>query len=84
MRHWRGSHAMSGAEKFKNSRFVIKKNKENPSHQLDDIRLHCIVVKLLLRNLLSLSLTFNIAHISLCQYNFRYKISKNSLVSEVS
>ena len=51
---------------FKNSRFVIKKNKENPSHQHGDIRLHFIVVKLMLRNLLSLKLTLHIAHILLC------------------
>ena len=77
---------MSGAEKkiFKKSRLVIKKNKENLKHQLDDIRSHSSVVKLLLRNLLSLKFTLNITHTSLCWYNFKYKIFKNSLVSEVS
>ena len=53
---------MSGAGKklFKNSRFVIKKNKENLKVQLDGIRPHCSDVQLLLRNLLFLNFTFNI------------------------
>jgi hypothetical protein len=59
---------MSGAEKkiFKNSRFVIKKNKENLKHQLDGIRTLSIVVKLLLGNLLYLKFTLNISQTSLC------------------
>jgi hypothetical protein len=74
---------MSGAGKkiFKNSRFVIQKNKENLSYQLDDIRLHCTIVKLLLMNLISSKSILNITHTLLCWYNFKYNISKNSLVS---
>jgi hypothetical protein len=69
---------------FKKSRFVIKKSKENLKHQLADIRSHCTVLKLLLRNLLFLNFTFNICLTLLCWYNFKLKIFKNSLMSDVS
>ena len=77
---------MSGAEIKNIQKFKIcnQENKENLNDQLDNIRFHCTVVKLLVQKLLSFKLTLNIPHPLPWQYNFKYKIFKNSLTSEIS